>query len=311
MNPAVTRALSHLSRYWLASPLPLVGIELREGSVGIVRAVREKGRIVLGGAATVELPKGALSPALSEAGILDGEAVKAALRTAAERSGAAAGGSAVLVLPDAVFRVTTLSEEETGKARGRDLVDLARFRLRRLVPFDVKEARVGVVRSPSNGLPAVAAVAANDVITGFEALIASCGFRAGVVEPSGLALTALLPRDDADRLLVDWDEPNVTLIVARGDWPLVFRTVSGIAAEMDEVAQEIKSTLLFCREKLKGVAPREIVANDPPRLDAIASRLEAALGLPVSRPSLPWLEGAGASSVGLGAAMAAILGRAA
>jgi hypothetical protein len=250
-------------------------------------------------------------PGLLDAGIVDREAVKRALRAAAERAGAAAGGAAALVLPDALFRVTTMSPSEVGKARGRNLVDLARFRLRRLVPFDVRDARIAVVRAPSNGLPAVAAAAAQDVIASMERLVADCAFAPGVVEPAGLALTGLLPPDGEDRLLVSWDAPNVTLIVARGDWPLLFRTVPGIASEVDEVVQEVRSTLLFCRERLEGVTPRQIVLSEAPAFDLVASRVGDFVGLPACRPSLPWLEAAGDSSGGLGAAMAAILGRAA
>ncbi len=232
---------------------------------------------------------------------------------AAERAGAADGGIATLVLPDPAVRVAAFGAADVGKARGRDLLDMARFRLRSSVPFDVRDARVAVVRSREGGLPSVAVVADRSVVGEYEAVLSECGFEAGVVEPAGLALTALLPADGVDGLLVEWDVQHLTIVVVRGDWPLLFRTVVGVATEADEVAHEVRSTLLYCQEKLAGVAPRRIVVRVPPQIDADALlRLETGVGLPVSRAEMPGIGGPSTSAAdvqGFGAALAAVLGR--
>ena len=90
------------------------------------------------------------------------------------------------------------------------------------------------------------------------------GLHPGVVELSGLALlnAAFGSRAPADRLLVNWDEGYVTLLLARGEWPILVRTLVGeAAASPDEVAREVGNTLLYYRERLGGTALAQVVVR--------------------------------------------------
>ena len=81
------------------------------------------------------------------------------------------------------------------------------------------------------------------------------GLHPGLVELSGLALlnAAFGSLPPADRLLVNWDDGYVTLLLARGEWPLLVRTLAGdAAASPDEVAREVGNTLIYYRERLGG-----------------------------------------------------------
>jgi hypothetical protein len=75
------------------------------------------------------------------------------------------------------------------------------------------------------------------------------------VELSGLALLsaaeAALPPQD--RLIVNWDDGYVSLLLARGGRPVLVRTLIGEAAtEKDDVVREVANTVLYYREKLGG-----------------------------------------------------------
>ena len=79
-----------------------MAVEVRAASVGVVRAVREGGRLTLAAAASVELPAGALQISMTQPNVVDGSRFRAALRGALERAGVLGGARAALVLPDPV-----------------------------------------------------------------------------------------------------------------------------------------------------------------------------------------------------------------
>ena len=86
--------------------------------------------------------------------------------------------------------------------------------------------------------------------------------RTGLVELSGLALlnAAFGALPPADRLLINWDEDYVTLLLARGEWPIVVRTLTGApAAEPAEVAREVAHTVMYYRERLGGTDLQQAV----------------------------------------------------
>ena len=113
----------------------------------------------------------------------------------------------------------------------------------------------------------------------------------GVVELSGLALlnAAFGSRPPADRLLVNWDDGYVTLLLARGEWPLLVRTLVGeAAASPDEVAREVGNTLIYYRERLGGTAlAQAVVRSALLPADQALSLLEGPLEM---KPELlePW-----------------------
>jgi hypothetical protein len=57
---------------------------------------------------------------------------------------------------------------------------------------------------------------------------------------------------EGDRLLVNWDESYVSLVLARGEWPLMVRTLPGTSVSPGEVAREVTNTILYYKERLGG-----------------------------------------------------------
>lgn len=272
---AAARGTSWLRRTLQDPERPLVAVEVRTRSVGVVRLAREAGRKVLGAAAFLELPEGCVKLSMTQPNIADPETFKTTLRAVLERAGVLGGGGVALVVPDPVARVALVpSAEIKGNRAQRD--DLVRFRLRKAVPFEVREARVALAAGGArSGDPVVVGAIYQPVLEGYESACRSLGLHPGVVELSGLALltAAFASRPVADRLLVNWDEGYVSLILARGEWPILVRTLTAEAASSpDDIAREAGNTVLYYRERLGGPGLAEVLLRSAalPAPEAVA-----------------------------------------
>ena len=285
---AVTTAAAQGSR-WLhrrltAPPHPLTVVEVRPRALGVVRIARDRRQVRLAAAASLELPEGALRLSMTEGTLADPSAFVRVLRSALEKAGALAAGRIGLVLPDPVARVALLPASEVAAKTRAQAEELIRFRLRKSVPFDIREARLAFASHGTRSEdPVLVAAIFRPVLEGYEAACREAGVHAGLVELSALALhnAAFRGLPPADRLLVNWDEGYVTLVIARGEWPLVARTLTGApAADAAEVAREVSHTALYHRERLGGapLASAVVRCTVLPPAEAAAA-LEASLGL--------------------------------
>jgi hypothetical protein len=272
---AAARGTSWLRRRLRDPERPLVAIEVRTRSVGVVRMAREGGRTVLGAAAFLELPEGCVKLSMTQPNLVDPGTFKTTLRAVLERAGVLDGGKVALVLPDPVARVSLLPAAEI-KGNRSQMDELVRFRLRKAVPFDVREARVAIVAGGArSGDPLMVGAIYQPVLEGYESACRSLGLHPGVVELSGLALlnAAFSARPVADRLLVNWDEGYVSLILARGEWPILVRTLTAEAVSSpDDIAREAGNTVLYYRERLGGPGLAEVVLRSAalPAPEAVA-----------------------------------------
>jgi type IV pilus assembly protein PilM len=252
---SVRERVDRFRQRMLQAEAPLAAVEVRPHAIGVVRAVREVRGRSLGAAASLELPRGTLNVSMSQPNVVDAAAFRNTLRAVLERAGVLGGARVALVLPDPVARVTLVPALE---ARGRtraETEDLLRFRLRKSVPFDIREARMAFAPAgPEPQDPIVVAVTRRAVVEDYEQVCASLGLHAGLVEIAGLALfrASLAGQAGGDRLLVNWDQGYVSFILSRNERPLLFRTLVGGAAEPREVARELASTELYYRERLGG-----------------------------------------------------------
>ncbi|HVR69560.1 MAG TPA: hypothetical protein VMT87_01835 [Vicinamibacteria bacterium] len=273
-----------LRRHLTEPQHPLTVVEVRARALGVVRLAREGRRVPLAAAASLDLPEGALRLSMTESNLADPAAFTQVLRSLLEKAGALAAGRVGLVLPDPVARVALVpASEVAGKSRAAT-EEMIRFRLRRSVPFDIREAKVTFASPGTRSQdPVLVAAIFKPVLEAYEAAFRAAGVRAGLVELAGLALlgAAFGALPPADRLLVNWDDGYVTLLLARGEWPLVVRTLTGAhAAEPREVAREVAHTVLYYRERLGGehLAQAVLRCTVLPSAEA-AALLEPALGL--------------------------------
>jgi len=261
---------------------PLIAVEVRTRSVGVVRLAKEGGRTVLGAAAFLDLPEGCVKLSMTQPNILDADTFKSTLRAVLERAGVLDGGRVALILPDPVARVALVPAAEV-KGNRAQVDELVRFRLRKAVPFEVREARVATVAGGArSGDPLMVGAIYQPVLEGYESACRALGLHPGLVELSGLALltAAFRSRPTADRLLVNWDDGYVSLILARGAWPILVRTLTSEAVSTpDDVAREAGNTVLYYRERLGGPGLAEVVVRSaalpaPEAVELLAKPLE-------------------------------------
>lgn len=275
---------SWLRRHLTEPPHPLTVVEVRARALGVVRVAREGQRLVLAAAASLDLPEGALRLSMTESNLADPAAFGEVLKGALAKAGALAAGRIGLVLPDPAARMALLSATEVAAKSRAASEELIRFRLRKSVPFDIREARIAFQSSGARSEDNTVLVAAvfKPVLDAYEAACRAAGVHAGLVELSGLTLlnSAFGAIPPADRLLINWEDGYVTLILARGAWPIVVRTLTGAPAEEPrEVAREVAHTVLYYRERLAGAQLQHAVVRCtvlPP--SEAAALLEPSLG---------------------------------
>jgi len=284
--PAWTRpGLSWLRRRFLDPEPPLAAVEVRAGSLGVVRVVRDKRASSLGAAASLELPAGTLKLSMAERNIIEPEAFKQTLRAVLERAGVLGDGRIGLVLPDPVARVALLPAAEV-RARGRaEREELIRFRLKNAVPFDIREAHLSFreVGAPGQEPTFLVVAILRSILDEYEGACRALGVEPGLVQLTGLAILDAVEesRPPADRVLVNWDEGYISILVSRFGSPALARTLTGTSAsDPEQVMREATQTILYYRERLGGEGIAHAVVRSAAMLPAEAARLlEQPLGL--------------------------------
>jgi Tfp pilus assembly PilM family ATPase len=269
----------------------------------------------LGGAASVELPEGTLRLSISEPNIANKEAFRQGLRSVVLKAGILGAGRVALVLPDPIARVALLPASDI-RGRSAEAEELLRFRLRKAVPFEIRDARLASVpiHAPGKEPQVLVAAILTTILEEYEGACREMGLDPGLVELAGLAILEAVEerRGPADRLIVNWDEGYVSLILSQGGAPVLIRTLMGAdAGSPANVVREASQTALYYRERLGGAGLAEAIVRSTviPVAEA-ALLLEEPLGL---RPEAldPWgaLVGGDRSGAQILAGAAAAIGR--
>jgi hypothetical protein len=256
VGPLLQGARRRLGRAFLRPECPLSVIELRSSSIGYARFRREREGIGLVSAAAFDLPEGALLPSLTEENLVDVDLVGKTLTRLLERVGPPKRGRVAVVLPDPVARLRILQADEFRGRRRREIEELVRFRLKKGLPFDVREAQVAIGASgPGKAAPLLVAVMSRRVLAQYETLFESLGLHAGIVDLAGTALVGALSRGAIgdDWLLVNWEESYVSFLLVQSGQLSLCRILDGPgAASARHVAAEAASTALYYRNRLAG-----------------------------------------------------------
>jgi type IV pilus assembly protein PilM len=174
--------------------------------------------------AFVPLPEGALVPSLDAPNFRAPEAVAAALRKALDEV-APRSRAVTLILPDPLVRVFVLDFDGL-PAKAAEAVSLVRFRLRKMVPFDVEPAGVSfqVLGQNDSECRVLAAVIPGPILAEYEAAIREAGYEPGAVLSSSLA--ALAAADETQGVLAANLSANaITTTVSSGHDLLLYRAL--------------------------------------------------------------------------------------
>jgi type IV pilus assembly protein PilM len=169
---------------------------------------------------------GVLVPGLKTPAMTDRAAVSSAIGQALEPIAERAKKVTVIV-PDASVRVLLL-DFDTLPAKTAEVLPILRFRLRKLLHFEVDDAAISWQVLPKNGeetmVRTVVAVMPATVRAEYEDAVREAGYEPGAVLSSSLAALAAVQGDDP-ALLVNRNANCITTAIARGPQLLLFRTI--------------------------------------------------------------------------------------
>jgi type IV pilus assembly protein PilM len=208
--------------------------------------------------AFLPLPPGALVPGIGEPNIRDAVAVTAAIRSALGQVSPRTR-SVSLVLPDTVVRVFILDFDSL-PGRASEALQVLRFRLRKMVPFEVEHAGVSyqVLAQDQAECKVLTAVLPGPILAEYEAVVRAAGYEPGAVLPSSLA--ALEAIDSLEAVLTANLSPLVlTTSIANGSDLLLHRTLDlpeNLDLRLSEIQRGIAVAAAYFEDKLQVPARR-------------------------------------------------------
>jgi type IV pilus assembly protein PilM len=210
---------------------------------------------------------------------------------------------AVLVLPDYCSRTTVLDFDSFPPAV-EEQVALARFRVKRTVPFEIEDALIACYPQPrkngSKGLDVVTVAIGREIASQYTVPFHNAGFQCGLITLSGLAALSL---DDANPdAPAQWIQVKLAgrvltvCLVDRGALRM-FRSVELDHATVGEMVEILAPTLAYAEDEL-GERPSSLRLCGFGTDDEAGEKLGAELNLTVQSVLSP-LGTLGASNAGL------------
>jgi type IV pilus assembly protein PilM len=205
------------------------------------------------------LPAGALVPGIGEPNLRAPEAVANAIRSTLGQISPRTR-AVTLVLPDTVVRVFVLDFDALpGKAA--EAYSVLRFRLRKMVPFEVEHAGLSyqVLTETKTECKALAAIIPGLILAEYEAAVRAAGYEPGAVLPSSLA--ALETIDSMEAVLIANLSPlALTTSIANGQDLLLYRTLDlpeDPGLRIEEVRRGIAVAAAYYEDRLQ-MRPRQL-----------------------------------------------------
>ena len=230
---------------------------------------------------------------MTESNVRDLDAFRQLLRSVAEKAGILGAGHVALVLPDPIARLALLPSAHIRARRRADSLEMLRFRLRKAVPFEIRDARLVTAPAGASGGEAQTLVGAvlHSILAEYEQPCRDMGLEPGVVVLAGPTILEGVEwgRAPEDRLVLNWDDGYLSLLLARGGSPVLIRTLSGASvATSESVAREVAQTATYYKERLGGAGLAQVVLRTAALpVEEASSVIEGALG---QRPEIldPW-----------------------
>lgn len=204
------------------------------------------------------LPDGALEISPLENNMRDPGAFAAAVRAATGNGeGRARRRRAALILPDYCARVTVL-DFDSFPNEPEEQLQLVRFRIRRVVPFDIENAVVACYPQPrqdgSKRIDVVAAVVNMDVASHYETPFRAAGLHCGFVTLSALAALALPPAEEpfqaSPRVVAKLSGGSLAVSLLEDTRLRLYRCVQLGEEGLEEATSVLATTLAYAEDEL-------------------------------------------------------------
>jgi type IV pilus assembly protein PilM len=208
------------------------------------------------------LPEGAILPGIGEPNLRAPEAVAAAIRSTLGQVSPRTR-SVTLVLPDTVVRVFVLDFDSL-PSKAAEVYPVLRFRLRKMVPFEVEHAGLSyqVLVENKDECKVLAAVLPGPVLSEYEAAVRAAGYEPGAVLPSGLAVLEAGEAGETMEaaLIANLSYLSLTTSIVSGQDLLLYRTLD-LPEDADLRSQEVRRGIAvaaaYYEDKL-GARPRRL-----------------------------------------------------
>lgn len=205
------------------------------------------------------LPPGVLLPGIGEPNLRAPETVSAAIRTAMDQV-SPSSRSITLILPDTVVRVFVLDFDSL-PTKAAEAYPVLRFRLRKMVPFDVEHAGVSyqILSEKKDECRVLAAVLPGPILAEYEAAVRQAGYEPGAVLPSSLAALAAVDSMEAV-LTANLTGTALTTAITNGHDLLLYRTLDlpeDPGQRLLEVQRGIAVAAAYYEDKL-GARPQQL-----------------------------------------------------
>jgi type IV pilus assembly protein PilM len=217
------------------------------------------------------LRPGIFSAGLKSPNFHDRAAVSSAVRQALDEVRLRETKTTVVV-PDAAVRVLLLDFDSL-PPKTAEALPVIRFRLRKLVPFEVEDAAVSYQIIPSNDskdslVRTIVAVCPAAVLAEYESAVREAGYEPGAVLPSTLAALAAVNAEDS-ALIVNRNATTVTTAITRQNALLLHRTLELTEKDLlpdenerltiEEMQQSISVAIAYFEDSLAAL-PRQLLA---------------------------------------------------
>lgn len=210
---------------------PRLAVEVRRE--GVVAARAEDAAGLLTAVSRSNVPDGSLLPGLKAGNMVDRAGMITAIRTALDHVSGRGGGArdVTVIVPDAAVRVLLLDFESL-PSKPVEALPIVRFRLKKLLPFEVEDAVVSyqVMSSAKDQVTVLAVAIPREALAEYEGVVTAAGYVPGAVLPSTLAALATLgveggSADGPATLVVNASGAQVTTAIVRGGVLLLHRTL--------------------------------------------------------------------------------------
>jgi type IV pilus assembly protein PilM len=205
------------------------------------------------------LPAGAIVPGVAEANLRGPEAVADAMRSALDAVSPRLNSVSV-VIPDLAARVFVLDFDSL-PAKAADVLPVLRFRLRKVVPFDVEQATLSyqVLVQERSSVKVLVVILPSAILAEYEGAVRAAGYEAGAILPAGLAALAAMDNNEPV-LAAHLGAASLTTAIARGNDLMLYRTIElpdEPDARLAEVQRGVAVSAAYFEDRI-GVRPEQL-----------------------------------------------------